>query len=102
MTIYVAQFDLDWKDEDLKNLFAPHGDVETAKVEMDAFTDRSRGFGYVEMPDDSQARTAIGALNNADLNGKKITVQEAEPKELKRGSYKVGNGGVNPYRFKKS
>lgn len=101
MNIYVAQFDLEWKDEDLKNLFTPHGDVQSAKVEMDVFTDRSRGFGYVEMPDD-QARTAISALDKTEVNGKKLMVQEAEPKEARKGSYKVGNGGINPYRFKKN
>ena len=102
MNIYVAQFDLKWKDEDLKSLFDVHGDVQSAKIEMDAFTDKSRGFGFVEMPDDAQAKTAIAALDKTEVNGKKLTVQEAEPKELKRGSYKVGNGGINPYRFKKN
>lgn len=102
MNIYVGQFDLQWTDEDLKNLFAPHGDVETAKVEMDVFTEQSRGFGYVEMPDDAQARTAIKTLDKSEVNGKTLMVQEAEPKEMKRGSYKVGNGGINPYRFKKN
>ena len=102
MTIYVGQFDLQWTDEDLKNLFVPHGNVETAKVEMDVFTEQSRGFGYVEMPDEEQARTAIKTLDKSEVNGKTLKVQEAEPKEVKRGSYKVGNGGINPYRFKKN
>ena len=102
MNIYVAYFDLQWKDEDLKKLFAPHGEVETAKVEMDVFTDQSRGFGYVEMPDETQARTAIEALNKTEVNGTQLKVQEAEPKESKKGSYKVGSGGINPYRFKKN
>lgn len=102
MNIYVAQFDLQWKDEDLKTLFGAHGDVQSAKVEIDSFTDQSRGFGYVEMPDDTQAKSAIAALDKTEVNGKKITVQEAEPRESKKGSYKVGNGGINPYRFKKN
>lgn len=102
MNIYVAQFDLQWKDEDLKNLFAPHGDVQSAKIEMDAFTERSRGFGYVEMPDEEQAQLAINTLDKSEINGRKLMVQKAEPKEMKRGSYKVGSTNVNPYRFKKN
>lgn len=102
MNIYVAQFDLQWKDEDLKSLFVTHGNVQSAKVEMDAFTEKSRGFGYVEMPDDGQAQSAITALNKTEVNGKQLTVQQAEPREVKRGSYKVGNSVINPYRFKKN
>ncbi|HEX8313398.1 MAG TPA: RNA-binding protein, partial [Flavisolibacter sp.] len=68
----------------------------------DAFTDKSRGFGYVEMQDDQQAKTAIAALDKTEVNGRVITVQEAEPRESKKGSYKVGSGGINPYRFKKN
>ena len=102
MNIYVANFDPQLKNEDLKNLFAPHGVVQSAEVVIDAFTDKSRGFGYVEMPVEEEARAAITALNQTEVNGRLIKVQEAEPRELRRGSYKVGNGGVNPYRFKKN
>ena len=90
------------KNEDLQNLFAPHGEVASAEIAIDGFTEQSRGFGYVEMPVDAEARAAIAALNRKEVDGLQLKVQEAEPKELKRGSYKVGNGGVNPYRFKKN
>jgi RNA recognition motif-containing protein len=102
MTIYVANFDLQIKDDELRDLFTTYGEVQSANVEMDVFTDKSRGFGYVEMPDEEQAKTAIAGLNDSTFKGRVITVQQAEPKEIRRGSYKVGDGGVNPYRFRKN
>ena len=102
MNIYVANFDLAWKDEDLRQLFTPFGEVASAAVEMDVFTDKSRGFGYVEMPDDAQAQAAIDALHQKDVNGNQLDVKQATPKVVNKGSYKVGSGGVNPYRFRKS
>ncbi|RYF87063.1 MAG: RNA-binding protein [Chitinophagaceae bacterium] len=102
MNIYIASFDIQWKNKDLETLFSPFGEVSSAAIEIDAFTDKSRGFGYVEMPDESQAKSAIEALDKSTVEGHQITVQEAEPKELRRGSYKVGSASVNPYRFKKN
>ncbi|HEY1022432.1 MAG TPA: RNA-binding protein [Flavisolibacter sp.] len=102
MTIYVANFDTTWTKEDLKQLFTPYGEVASATIEMDVFTETSRGFGYVEMPDDAAAQTAIDALHQKDVNSKKLDVKQAEPKVVNKGSYKVGNGGVNPYRFRKN
>jgi len=102
MNIYISRFDLQWKNTDLENLFTPYGNVSSAAVSIDSFTDKSRGFGYVEMPDEEQAKKAIAALDKATVGGCELSVQEAEPKELKRGSYKVGGGTINPYRFKKN
>ena len=102
MNIYVANFDAKWTDEELKELFSPYGMVSKAFVMMDAFTDQSRRFGYVEMPDEAEANQAITVLNQSELNGLKITVSKADPIEERKGSYKVGNGSVNPYRFKKN
>ena len=102
MNIYVANFDTQWTSKNLKELFTPYGTVEKAHVMIDAFTDQSRGFGYVEMPDDTEANKAISALDQTDLNGLKLTVSKAAPHVEQKGSYKVGNSGVNPYRFKKS
>lgn len=102
MNIYIAQFDLQWSNKDLENLFTPFGKVESAAIEMDAFTEKSRGFGYVEMADDEEARKAIAGLNETTVSGCQLKVHEAEPKEIKRGSYKVGGGAINPYRFKKN
>ena len=102
MNIYVAKFDSQLSDEQLKELFTPYGEVTSATVQIDNFTDQSRCFGYVEMPDADQAKKAIAALNLSEVNGAIIKVEESEVKEIKRGSYKVGNVEVNPYRFKKN
>lgn len=102
MNIFISNLDTRLTNEDLKSLFAAHGEVSSAAVAIDAFTDRSRGFGYVEMPLEDQARAAIAALHQTELSGQVISVQEATPKEEHKGSYKVGNGAVNVYRFKKN
>jgi RNA recognition motif-containing protein len=102
MNIYVSNFDSQLTDEKLKNLFTPYGEVLSATVEMDSFTDQSRCFGYVEMPDEKEAKTAIEALNQSEVNGRQIKVEERELKQVNKGSYKVGTVGVNPYRFKRN
>ena len=102
MNILISNLDTRLTDDDLKNLFAAYGEVESAAVAIDAFTDRSRGFGYVEMPQEEQARAAMAALHQSQLSGQVISVTEAERKEVRKGSYKVGNGAVNAYRFKKN
>ena len=102
MNIHVSQFDVQMQNEELRDFFTPYGDVQSAKIEIDVFTNKSRGFGFVEMPDEEQAKAAIAGLNESVINGKTIKVEAATPKEVKRGSYKVGDGGVNPYRFKKN
>ena len=102
MTIHVENFDLQWKDENLKELFSPFGDVASAAVSMDVFTGRSRGFGFVDMPDESAAAAAIASLHQTEIAQRVLTVKTAEPKKEAGGSYKVGNGGVIPYRFRKN
>jgi RNA recognition motif-containing protein len=102
MNIYIANFGAQTNNDELKNLFTPHGVVESAEVMIDSFTDKPRGFGYVDMPDNEQAKAAIAALDQSLFNGQTLTVKEASPREDRRGSYKVGTGGVNPYRFKKN
>jgi len=102
MNIYISNLSTQWKDSDLKNLFTPYGEVASAEISIDSFTERSRGFGYVEMPNEDEAQKAIQALNETEVSGQKITVQQAEPKDVRKGSYKVGNGAVNMYRFKKN
>jgi RNA recognition motif-containing protein len=102
MNIYIANFGTQFKDEQLKDLFAPHGEVSSVEIAFDVFTEKSRGFGYVQMPVDDEARAAIAALNKTEMNGHLLQVQEAELRDVRKGSYKVGSGGINPYRFKKS
>lgn len=102
MNIYISNLDSNLKDTDLKNLFSTHGEVRSAEVAMDVFTNQSRGFGYVEMADDEAAQKAIAALNNSELSSNIISVKEAMPKENHKGSYRVGNGVVKEYRFRKN
>lgn len=102
MNIYVSNLDKNLTQEDLKNLFVPHGEVASAEIAMDAFTDEPRGFGYVEMPQDEEALAAISGLDQTEIGGRIISVREAAPKEVHKGSYKVGSGPVNLYRFKKN
>lgn len=101
MNIHISNLHTQLKNEDLSNLFAKHGEVQSAEIAIDAFTDQPRGFGYVEMPQDEQAHAAILALDKTELSGQVIRVQQAEAKPSHKGSYKVGNGTVNVFRFKK-
>lgn len=83
MNIYVSNLGFTVQDEDLKQLFAPYGDVSSAKVINDRITGQSRGFGFVEMSDDNAGKEAIEALNESEVQGRTIKVTEARPKEDK-------------------
>jgi len=80
MNIYVGNLSWDVTDEDLRQAFAEFGQVEAARVVNDSFTGRSRGFGFVEMPEKTEGDAAIQALNNRELKGRAIKVNEARPK----------------------
>ncbi|MBS1558651.1 MAG: RNA-binding protein [Bacteroidetes bacterium] len=81
MNIYVAN--IPWKatEDQLKELFGQYGEVSSAKIIMDKVTQRSRGFGFVEMSNDDGGRTAINELNGRDFLGKNLVVNEARPRE---------------------
>jgi RNA recognition motif-containing protein len=81
MNIYVANIPWKASEEQLKELFSQYGDVSSAKIIMDKVTQRSRGFGFVEMSDDNAGRTAINDLNGRDFLGKNLVVNEARPRE---------------------
>ena len=110
MNIYVGNLSWNLKDQDLLNLFASHGEVASAKIVTDKFTGRSKGFGFVEMPNDDQAQAAIAALNGTEVDGRNVVVNESRPKPeggggggyKKRsfggGGYRGGNGGGGGYR----
>jgi RNA recognition motif-containing protein len=83
--IYVGNLVWDATADDLLALFQEHGKVTRAQVITDRETGRSRGFGFVEMEDDAEAQKAIEALNNADYNGRPLTVNEAKPREDRGG-----------------
>lgn len=100
MNIYVGNLSWNLKDQDLLNLFAAHGEVSSAKIVLDKFTNRSKGFGFVEMPNDDQAQSAISALNGAEVDGRNIVVNESRPKPeggggggFKKRSFGGGGGG---------
>ncbi|MCH7735599.1 MAG: RNA-binding protein [Chloroflexi bacterium] len=96
MNIFVGNLSYDSSDEDLQTAFAVHGQVESAKVIMDRMTGRSRGFGFVEMPNNQEGQAAIDALNGADLQGRPLTVNQAKPRE-ERGGGGGGYGGPRGY-----
>lgn len=83
MNIYVSSLNFNNVDEDLKGLFATYGEVSSAKVIMDRTTNRSKGFGFVDMPDNEAGKKAIQELNGSQFNGRAIGVTEARPKEDK-------------------
>ena len=78
MNIYVGNLSWGMSDQDLENLFAEHGSVTSAKIITDRMTNRSRGFGFVEMSDGGEA--AISALNDVEVEGRKLVVNESRPK----------------------
>ena len=92
MNIYVSNLSFNIQDEDLREFFAPYGEVTSAKIINDRETGRSRGFGFVEMSDDTASQKAIAELNEATIEGRAIKVMEAKPKEDKPGrSFNNGN-----------
>jgi len=102
MNIYISNLAATVTDKDLNELFSPHGVVQSAEIVLDGFTGLSRGFGYVEMADDASGQHAVAALNKSSYNDRVISVAVAAPKQVHKGSYKVGNGAVEAFRFKKS
>jgi len=92
MNIYVSNLSFNVQDEDLREFFTSYGEVSSAKVINDKMTGRSRGFGFVEMPDDAAAQKAIAELDNGVVDGRTIKVMEAKPREDKPAK------GFNPFR----
>ncbi|MGV3765076.1 MAG: RNA recognition motif domain-containing protein [Chitinophagaceae bacterium] len=98
MNIFVSNLSFNVTDEDLNDFFAEYGEVSSAKVIMDKFTGQSRGFGFVEMSDDEQARKAIAELDGGMVEGRAIRVSEARPREDRPaggGGNRNGGGGFN-------
>ena len=80
MKLYVGNLAYNATDSELEEAFGAHGTVERAKVVIDRNTGRSRGFGFVEMPNDEEAKAAIEALNGSDMGGRSLNVNEARPR----------------------
>jgi cold-inducible RNA-binding protein len=91
--IYVGNLSFDTSESDLREAFEAHGEVLKANVVTDRDTGRSRGFGFVEMDNDEDGRKAIEALNESDLGGRNLTVNEAKPREPRSGGGGGGRGG---------
>ena len=98
MNIYVSNLSFNVHDEDLREFFAPFGEVTSAKVINDRETGQSRGFGFVEMSDDNSAKKAIEELNGGSVDGRTIRVTEAKPKEKNGSSSKGGFKSKSPFR----
>lgn len=90
MNIYVGNLSFDETESSLEAHFTAHGEVTSARIITDRESGRSRGFGFVEMSDQTQANAAIAALNGSNVNGRDLTVNEARPREDRGGS---GGGG---------
>jgi cold-inducible RNA-binding protein len=97
MNIFVAKLNFDTQEDDLRDAFEEFGSVDSVKIIMDKFTGRSKGFGFVEMPNDEEAQNAINDLNDCEFDGRTIVVKKAEPRENRgggggRGGYGGGGG----------
>lgn len=93
MNIFIAGLSYNISDADLEELFTEYGEVTSARVVMDRETGRSKGFGFVEMTEDEAGNAAIAALNEAEVDGRKLAVSVARPKE--EGARRSFGGGGN-------
>jgi RNA recognition motif-containing protein len=95
MNIYVGNLSYEATQDDVRQAFEAHGQVSSVSIIMDKMTGRSRGFGFVEMPEQAQGQAAISALNLQEIRGRAMTVNEAKPKTDgggSRGGYGGGRG----------
>ncbi|ULQ55508.1 RNA-binding protein [Flavihumibacter rivuli] len=92
MNIYVSNLSFNVEDEDLRGFFEEYGEVTSARVIMDKFTNKSRGFGFVEMSDDAAAQKAIAELDGGMVEGRAIRVSVAKPREERSSSNSNGGG----------
>ena len=105
MNIYVGNLSWTMTDDDLSNLFTQYGTVSSAKILKDKMNGRSKGFGFVEMEDDEAAKTAIASLNESEVQGRKLIVNESQPRQdaggaggFKKRSFGGGSGGGGGYK----
>jgi len=99
MNIYVSNLSFAVQEEDLQSYFEDYGEVSSAKIITDKFTQRSRGFGFVEMADDEAAQKAITELDGAVVDGRAIKVQIAKPREEKPSGQRRSFAGNNNNRW---
>ena len=102
MNIFIGSLPFSLEETELKEFFEEFGEVTSAKIITDKFTGRSKGFGFVEMPDDEAAKKAIEELNGAEVGGRTIVVNKAEErKENRKGGFGGGRGGYNKGGYNK-
>ena len=97
MKLYVGNLSYDMNEAELRELFVPFGEPDSAKVITDRDTGRSKGFGFVEFSDNAQATAAMNALNGKEINGRALTVNEARPRTESSGGRGGGGGGRGRY-----
>ena len=95
MNIYVSNLSFNIQDKELSSFFTEFGEVSSAKVIMDKMTIQSRGFAFVEMPDEEASKKAIAALDGTTVDGRTIKVTEARPKEQRPARRDNTGGGYN-------
>ncbi len=93
MNIFISNLNYNTVESELQSLFENYGTVDSAKIIMDRETGRSRGFGFVEMPENDEALKAIEELNQREFKEKVLNISEARPKEQKPRSFGGGGGG---------
>lgn len=93
MKLYVGNLSFNSDEQQIQQLFATHGEVVSVRIIRDQMTGRSRGFGFVEMSDSEQGRAACEALNEQEVEGRRLTVNEAKPQERTSGGYASNSGG---------
>ncbi len=81
MNIYVGNLSYEITDDEVRNIFSPHGEISSVSIIKDKYSGQSKGFGFVEMPNQAEAEEAIKTLNESDLKGRNIKVNQAKPKE---------------------
>lgn len=103
MNIFVAKLNYETREDHVKHLFEEFGEVESVKIITDKFTGKSKGFGFIEMPNDEEGQNAISALNDNEVDGRNIVVKKAEPRSNNNsrggGSYSGGGGGGYNNRY---
>ncbi len=102
MNIYISNLSFNVQDEALREFFTPYGEVTSAKIIMDRTTNQSRGFGFIEMPDEAASRKAIAELDGTTIDNRAIKVNEARPKEERPARSNSGGGYNNSNSYNKN
>jgi RNA recognition motif-containing protein len=93
MNIYVGNLPFSATEDELREVFSTYGQVESVTIIKDKVSGRSRGFGFIEMPEDSEAQSAITGLNGKDFKARNLVVNQARPREERGGDFRGGSGG---------